>query len=393
LESARNDSAVRAAAHRASEFEHSAELMGRTAPLSLEIEAEKPGSEGEYTLQFLRELPGGNFLSLNRNSGRALAKSARHESMAVFRSRLREIMKSASQCAVQASRYDALCNQYNLASRNVSAAERRFSAGAITNLELRRFKVAAASAQALMVAAGTRAASALTALELNIEITFPIERTANPGWCLSNFPPLPDSIQSSMESLLESEPRIAAAAAAAEAAQLAVRAAGAAARGSRSVSAGIKYAQESNQEALVLGLSLPMGGGSIRAEALMAAQASADAALAQLNNERRAVKMELLDALSRYHSSRNLLEVFETGIIPEFSRVVTDLRAAYLAGNAGYVELLDAEGEFQEIMMSSIDAGYEANEALIDILLILGSENLDGRLGIRTARMNSGEKN
>jgi cobalt-zinc-cadmium efflux system outer membrane protein len=90
----------------------------------------------------------------------------------------------------------------------------------------------------------------------------------------------------------------------------------------------------------------------------------------------------LAGALGEYEAARVQLETFRDRIVPDARRAFTQTGDAYRAGNATFLDMLDAQRTLSDARVTLAELTAEAAEARAAVAGIVGPEGL--LLGVRT---------
>lgn len=139
------------------------------------------------------------------------------------------------------------------------------------------------------------------------------------------------------------------------------------------VSAGVRHRAATDDNAFVLGLSVPLGSAE-RARPGVAAAEAEHAASAQA---RLAARRELYSVVyARYQEmghARTEVETLRRRILPSAREVLADIRAGYNRGRYGYLELAEARRELIAHRRRAIDAAARYHRHLIEIERLTGT--------------------
>jgi len=138
------------------------------------------------------------------------------------------------------------------------------------------------------------------------------------------------------------------------------------------LSAGVRRFQETRDQALVLGISVPLAGARRNAPALAEAAALRDGAAAGEAAARAAARTRLFGLYEELRQAGRESDELRDAVLPELQKALDATRYAYDRGRYGYVELADAQREFLEARAARIDAASLARDLLIDIERLTG---------------------
>jgi cobalt-zinc-cadmium efflux system outer membrane protein len=135
---------------------------------------------------------------------------------------------------------------------------------------------------------------------------------------------------------------------------------------------GLRRMQESDDFALVAGLSLPIGAGRRAQPEIRAAAVE----LTALDIEREAQALALYSTLLQAHGRHELARVearrLRGEVLPLLERAQTATARAFEAGAAGYLEWAVAQTEYTTVRRQQLEAALEARRALIEIQRLTG---------------------
>ncbi len=138
------------------------------------------------------------------------------------------------------------------------------------------------------------------------------------------------------------------------------------------VSGGVRRFEESNDQALVMGVSVPLFPGRRAGPAI----AEAEALRAQFDLERNATLVQARTQLFGYYEQlRQAVLATQTlrgEILPQLDQALQATKYAYERGRYGYLELVDAQHAFLETRGAAIDSAASAQELLAEIERLTG---------------------
>lgn len=138
------------------------------------------------------------------------------------------------------------------------------------------------------------------------------------------------------------------------------------------VSGGVRRLEETNDQALVLGISVPLFAGRRAAPAI----AEADALRELADVERDAARLEARTRLyGLYEQLRQAIRETDTlrgDVQPQLDEALRATKYAYERGRYGYLELVDAQGAFLEARGAAIVSAATAQQLLAEIERLTG---------------------
>jgi cobalt-zinc-cadmium efflux system outer membrane protein len=100
---------------------------------------------------------------------------------------------------------------------------------------------------------------------------------------------------------------------------------------------------------------------------IRSANANVNQAAAQLSAAQNDLLRQLADALARYRSAQQVVETFETSILPDSQQTLQLVRQGYKEGQFDLVRLLEAQRGIVEANLEYIDALYNRLNAAADV--------------------------
>ncbi len=136
---------------------------------------------------------------------------------------------------------------------------------------------------------------------------------------------------------------------------------------------GVRRLQESDDVALIAGLSMPLGA---RARAQPQIRA-AEAELASLEIEREAKGLSLYSTLAEAHGRYRAAEIevvrWRDDVLPKLGKAEAAAERAYRAGAISYLEWAQLQSERTNARKQQLEAALDAQRALIEIQRLTGS--------------------
>lgn len=138
------------------------------------------------------------------------------------------------------------------------------------------------------------------------------------------------------------------------------------------VSAGIKRFEETNNNAFLVGISIPIPVFNRNQGSVM----EADSKLSRAYEDRRAVQTRVDADLAAAHNALviagNELAALRTDVIPGAQRSFDAAQQAYRLGRSGFLDVLDAQRTLLEARAQQIDALADYQRAVVDIERLTG---------------------
>jgi cobalt-zinc-cadmium efflux system outer membrane protein len=138
------------------------------------------------------------------------------------------------------------------------------------------------------------------------------------------------------------------------------------------LSGGVRQLEESNDQALVMGISVPLFPGR-RAEPAIA-EAEALRALVDVEREAAIVqaRTQLFGLYEQLRQANRETEILRGEVLPQLDEALQATRYAYERGRYGYLELVDAQRAFLEVRGAAIGSAVSAQELLAEIERLTG---------------------
>jgi outer membrane protein, heavy metal efflux system len=256
-----------------------------------------------------------------------------------------------------------------LAEQVQRTAAERVKAGKVSPVEEVRARAATASARLTVEHARHASHAARKRLAASWGSTTPVfERLSG---SLSPIAPVPSA--EALEALLQKNPDIARWAAEMEARRAEVAVARSKAVPDLTVSGGVRYFQDTEETAFVVGVSLPLlffdrNQGGIR---------EAHARLAKAEHARRAAEVRVLTALSdayqRLTATAHGVAVFRNEVLPAAEQAFHATQEGYRQGKFGFLEVVDAQRSFFETRGQYLEALATYHKAVAEIERVSGA--------------------
>jgi cobalt-zinc-cadmium efflux system outer membrane protein len=139
------------------------------------------------------------------------------------------------------------------------------------------------------------------------------------------------------------------------------------------VDAGIRRLEESNDQALVAGITIPLALRNRNQGRI----AEARAKLAGIEADRTATRLQLETQLFAFYQelqhSLHRTKALREQILPKVEKALVDTQRAYTAGRYGYFELQLVQREVLSTRMALVDASIDAHNRLIEIERLVGT--------------------
>jgi cobalt-zinc-cadmium efflux system outer membrane protein len=151
-----------------------------------------------------------------------------------------------------------------------------------------------------------------------------------------------------------------------------LRVAEAQARANLTVNAGVRLLHESDDEALVFGITRPVGAAARAESAANVAAAARAQSDAELEAHRVRAEAQLFELYQELRHALTESEVLETSVIPEMEAALEDTRYAFERGRYSFLEWVDAQRELIDVERARIDAAANAHLFLVEIERLTG---------------------
>src|SRR5688572_24402537 len=140
-----------------------------------------------------------------------------------------------------------------------------------------------------------------------------------------------------------------------------LRVAEAHARSNFTVRAGLRVLHDTDDEALVFGVTLPLNAASRARSEIAAARAEREQTAAEREAYRVRAEAQLFELFQELRHAITEAEVLRTSVLPEMEAALEATRYAFDRGRYSYLEWVDAQRELVEVQRSLIDAAANAH--------------------------------
>lgn len=137
-------------------------------------------------------------------------------------------------------------------------------------------------------------------------------------------------------------------------------------------SGGLRHLEETGDQALVFGLSLPLGAGRAAAPAIAEATALHGLTVARRDADAVRAKAQLYELHQELRHAITETELLRGTVLPEMAGALDETRYAYERGRYGYLEWVEAQREFIAIRRSLIEAAVNAQVFQAEIERLTG---------------------
>jgi outer membrane protein, heavy metal efflux system len=140
-----------------------------------------------------------------------------------------------------------------------------------------------------------------------------------------------------------------------------LRVAEAHARSDLTVRAGVRVLHDTNDEALVFGVSLPLNAAARARNEIAAVRAEREQTAAEREAHRVRAEAQLFELFQELRHAITEAEVLRASVLPEMEAALEATRYAFERGRYSYLEWVDAQRELVEVQRALIDAAANAH--------------------------------
>jgi len=138
------------------------------------------------------------------------------------------------------------------------------------------------------------------------------------------------------------------------------------------VSAGLRHLNDTGDQALVAGVSIPFGKGTSNAGRISEARAKLEQSSLQESVLRVRIETELFVLYEKLKHNSHVIESVRDEIIPPLEKALQETRRAYNLGRYSYLELRSVQAELLDANNALIEASINAHKNLIEIERLSG---------------------
>ncbi len=138
------------------------------------------------------------------------------------------------------------------------------------------------------------------------------------------------------------------------------------------LSGGVRRLEESNDQALVMGISVPLFAGRRAAPAIAEAEALRGLVDVERGAARIQARTQLYGLYEQLQQAIRETETLRRDVMPQLDEALKATRYAYERGRYGYLELLDAQRTFLEARAAAIASAATGQELLAEIERLTG---------------------
>ena len=125
--------------------------------------------------------------------------------------------------------------------------------------------------------------------------------------------------------------------------------------------AGVRLLSETNDEALLFGVTMPLRAARRAGGEIAAARAQREQTAAERDAHRVRAEAQLFELFQELRHAVTEAEVLRTSVLPEMEAALEATRYAYERGRYSYLEWVDAQRELVEVQRALIDASANAH--------------------------------
>jgi cobalt-zinc-cadmium efflux system outer membrane protein len=140
-----------------------------------------------------------------------------------------------------------------------------------------------------------------------------------------------------------------------------LRVAEAHARSNLTVRAGVRKLHDTDDEAFVFGVTMPLFSRSRTNSNVAAAQALREQTVAEREAQRVKVEAQLFELFQELRHAITEAEILRTSVLPEMEAALEATRVAFERGRYSYLEWVDAQRELVDVQRQLIDASVNAH--------------------------------
>jgi cobalt-zinc-cadmium efflux system outer membrane protein len=356
-------------------------LAALRPPLELEADVQDALGTGrarsfdaaETTFALSQVIELGNKRALRAGAARAGADAIFAERAAAELDVLAEVTRRFIHVVSDQEHLAVTMHATTLAEENIAATTARVAAARAPEVELRRARVTRARAATEQEHAEHELAISrrkLAAMWGDSDATF-----GRASADLYALPPSEDYV--ALLARLEESPDFARFASEARLRDAELRIAEAHARANLTVRAGLRFLHDTDDQALVFGVTLPLFAESRARSEIAVAQAESRQTTAEREAHRVRAAAQLFELVQELRHAITEADVLRTSVLPEMEAALEATRYAFERGRYSYLEWVDAQTELLEVRRALIDASANAHLYRTEIERLTG-EPLSG---------------
>jgi outer membrane protein TolC len=124
----------------------------------------------------------------------------------------------------------------------------------------------------------------------------------------------------------------------------------------------------------MIGINVPLWFWGKQLPEIREARANLEAARADYASAENAAVFEAKSAFAKFEAARRLVEIYETGVLPQATSAVTTAQRAYESGTLSFLELLDSLRMLRDLQMEYFESMAEWQVALADLEQAVGGD-------------------
>jgi len=132
-------------------------------------------------------------------------------------------------------------------------------------------------------------------------------------------------------------------------------------RSNLTVSAGVRFLQETTDRAFVFGVTMPLSSGARTRSAVAEAEALHAQTAAERDAHRVQAEAQLFEIYQELRHALTEAETLRASVLPEMEAALDDTRYAYERGRYSHLEWVDAQRELVDVQRALIDAAANAH--------------------------------
>ncbi len=141
----------------------------------------------------------------------------------------------------------------------------------------------------------------------------------------------------------------------------------------------VKYTRQEDEGGMgtwsgMLGVSIPLWFWEKQSSFVKEAKANLEVADAQYRDEENMVLFEVRSALAEFNAAKKLVDIYETGVLPQAQAAVLTARRGFEADKISFLDLLDALRTLKDFQIEYFEARADKEIAMADLERTIGIE-------------------
>ena len=136
---------------------------------------------------------------------------------------------------------------------------------------------------------------------------------------------------------------------------------------------GVRRLQATEDSALVLGLSMPLGAGSRASGAITTANANQQSAELERDSARVQLEAQLISAYEAHRQAIDEVNVLRDQVLPSLKKAMRSTASAFDQGRYSYMELNLAQSQLLDAQQALVEAASRMQETRIELERMIGS--------------------